>query len=268
MPSKLSSHRKHVATAVPAAFGSLEEADRLFHTVKSSGLKYMMFETSCFHADLHAMREIYKSGGLGKPVYSEGEYYHYMEQPIDSYKGWRIGLPPQFYPTHSNAYHICVTGGSFTEVSCLGSPSMVEHCKAKNNRYQNAFGTEIAMFRTSEGGMARMAVVGTHRDSVVRPGRMRGQRGTFHEKYEGLEKNLPVTRRPPLPCRRALRRADMAVSHGQLPRMNLLQRHSAGPDADGEHRDGIEPHCLRHRRPPFGGEGRRTVEDPAVSTLI
>ena len=66
-------HGKHVATAVPAAFGSLEEADRLFHAVKSSGLKYMMFETSCFHADLHAMREIYKSGGFGKPVYSGKE---------------------------------------------------------------------------------------------------------------------------------------------------------------------------------------------------
>ena len=43
--------------AVPAVFGSLEEADQLFAAVKASGLRYMMFETSCFHADLHAMRE-------------------------------------------------------------------------------------------------------------------------------------------------------------------------------------------------------------------
>ena len=40
-------------------------------------------------------------------------------------KGWRIGLPPQWYPTHSNAYYVCVTGGSFTEVSCLGMPSQL-----------------------------------------------------------------------------------------------------------------------------------------------
>src|SRR6266850_5030356 len=66
-------HGKHAASAVPAVFGSLEEADRLFQAVKKSGLKYMMFETSYFHEDLYAMRPIYKTGGLGKLVYSEGE---------------------------------------------------------------------------------------------------------------------------------------------------------------------------------------------------
>ena len=104
-------HGKHVASAVPAVFGSLEDAHKLFEAVKASGLKYMMFETSYFHEDLYAMRQIYKAGGLGKLVYSEGEYFHYMPTPIDSYKGWRVGLPPQWYPTHSNAYYVGVTGG-------------------------------------------------------------------------------------------------------------------------------------------------------------
>ena len=66
-------HGKHVATAVPAVFGSLEDAEHLFAAVQKSGLKYMMFETSCFHEDLHAMRQLYRAGGLGKLVYSEGE---------------------------------------------------------------------------------------------------------------------------------------------------------------------------------------------------
>ena len=47
-----------------------------------------------------------------------------MADPIASYKDWRVGLPPQWYPTHSNAYYVGVTGGSFTEVSCLGMPSV------------------------------------------------------------------------------------------------------------------------------------------------
>ena len=67
-------HGKHVASAVPAVFGSLEDADLLFETVKSTGLKYMMFETSAFHDDLFAMRQIYNAGDFGKLVYSEGEY--------------------------------------------------------------------------------------------------------------------------------------------------------------------------------------------------
>ena len=91
------------------------------------------------------MRQIYRAGGFGSLVYSEGEYYHYMPEPIDSYKGWRVGLPPQWYPTHSNAYYMCVTGGSFTEVSCLGMPSRLPHLQPANNPYRNSFGTEIAL---------------------------------------------------------------------------------------------------------------------------
>ncbi len=192
-------HDKHVASAVPAVYGSLEDAHKLFEAVKRSGRKYMMFETSCFHEDLHAMRQIYHAGGLGKLLYSEGEYFHYMEQPIPSYKDWRVGLPPQWYPTHSNAYYPGVTMGSFVEVSCMGMPSRIEHLQPGNNRYKNAFGTEIALLRTSEGGMARMGVSWDSPGYGGEMGRIRGQKGSFYGKYEGLEKNLPNTRRPPLP---------------------------------------------------------------------
>lgn len=207
-------HGKHVACAVPAVFGSLEEADQLFDAVKKSGRKYMLFETSAYHEDLHAMREIYKAGGLGKLVYSEGEYYHYMEQPIDSYKGWRIGLPPQLYPTHSNAYYNCVTGGSFTEVSCMGMPSVIEHLKPGNNIYKNPFGTEIALFKTSEGGSSRMAVSWDTPGLSGEMGRIRGQRGSFYGRYEGLEKTLPNTQRPPLPP--SVKAGGHGGSHGHL----------------------------------------------------
>jgi hypothetical protein len=30
------------------------------------------------------MREIYKAGGFGKLIYTEGEYYHYMDKHIGS----------------------------------------------------------------------------------------------------------------------------------------------------------------------------------------
>ncbi len=192
-------HGKHVASAVPAVFGSLEDADRLFAAVKQSGLTYMMFETSCYHEDLHAMRELYRAGRLGELVYSEGEYYHYMQEPIPSFRDWRVGLPPQWYPTHSNAYHLGVTGGSFASVSCLGFPSRIPHLQPANNRYQNRFGTEIALFRTSEGGTSRMAVSWDTPGDEGERGRIRTQRGAYHNTFQGLEKDLPNTRRPPLP---------------------------------------------------------------------
>lgn len=192
-------HGKHVASAVPAVFGSLEEADQLFEAVKKSGLKYMLFETSYFHDDLYAWHQRYKAGGLGKIIYSEGEYYHYSPSPLPGYNpktndvdpdGWRKGVPPQWYPTHSNAYYIGVTGGSFTEVSCLGVPSIVPHLQPENNVYKNPFGSEIALFRTSEGGVARMAVCWDLPAVGGDMGRVYGQKND----------EVPVnTQKPPLP---------------------------------------------------------------------
>ncbi len=192
---------KHVASAVPAVFGSLEDADALYEAVKTSGRTYMMFETSYYHEDLYAMRELYRAGALGKVVYAEGEYWHYFGTPLDAHQGWRTGLPPQWYPTHSNAYYIGVTGGSFTEVSCLGMPSAVEHLKPENNRYRNPFGTEIALFRTSEGGMARMAVSWDTPGAGGEMGRIRTQKGTFYGSFQGETPGaaLPSLARPPLP---------------------------------------------------------------------
>jgi predicted dehydrogenase len=207
-------HGKHVASAVPAVFGSLEDAHKLFDTVKSSGLKYMMFETSYFHEDLYGMRQIYNAGGLGKLMYSEGEYFHYLPKMVDSYKGWRDGLPPQWYPTHSNAYYVGVTGGSFTEVSCLGIPSQFDYLQPANNRFKNPFGTEIALFRTSEGGMARMGVSWDSPGSGGEMGRIRGQKGSYYGKYEGLEKDLPDINRPPLPP--GVAAGSHGGSHGYL----------------------------------------------------
>lgn len=207
-------HGKHVASAVPACFGSAEEGDTLFAAVKASDRKYMLFETSMFHDDLWAMRRIYQAGGFGKLVYAEGEYYHDSVEQIASYKDWRVGLPPQWYPTHSNAYYICVTNGSFTEVSCMGMPSTREKLQPQNNRYQNPFGTEIALFRTSDGGSARMAVSWDTPGNGGEMGRVRGQRGSFYGKYEGSEKKLPVTARPPLPPK--VEPGGHGGSHGHL----------------------------------------------------
>ncbi|MHB8899724.1 MAG: Gfo/Idh/MocA family protein [Thermoguttaceae bacterium] len=207
-------HGKHVASAVPAAFGSLEEADRLFETVKSSGLNYMMFETSYFRPDCYAMRTLYNAGKLGKVVYAEGEYYHYLVSEIDSYKKWRVGLPPQWYPTHSNAYYVGVTGGSFTEVSCMAMPSTMPPLQAENNVYKNPFGTEIALLRTSDGGTARMGVSWDTPGDGGERGRVRGQLGSFYDKYQGLEKELPDLTPTPLPP--GVDAGGHGGSHGRL----------------------------------------------------
>ena len=209
-------HGKHVASAVPACFGSLEDADRLYEAVKRSGLNYMMFETSGFHDDCYAMREIFKAGGFGKLVYTEGEYYHYAPTPLDSYKGWRVGCPPLWYPTHSTGYYVCVTGGSFTEDSCLGMPSELQHCQPENNPYGNPFGTEIALLRTSEGGMARMLMSKDTPGHGGEMGRVRGQKGSMVGlTYDGTADISGLTlAKPPLPP--GVEAGGHGGSHGYL----------------------------------------------------
>ncbi|MDO5552771.1 MAG: Gfo/Idh/MocA family oxidoreductase [Planctomycetia bacterium] len=177
---------KHVMCAVPAVFGRVEDGERLLEAVKKSGKIYALNETSAFHDDLYASRLIYQAGGFGKMNYTEGEYFHYSVGTTDSYKGWRIGLPPQWYPTHSNAYYTCVTGGSFTEVSCFGHVGSKDCYKPGNNTYNNTFGSETALFKTSEGGVARMAV---NWDAACLPsesGRNRGQFGSYLDSWQGM----------------------------------------------------------------------------------
>ena len=208
-------HGKHVMSAVPAAFGSIEEAEQLLEIVKKTGLKYMMAETSCYREDCYAMRQIYRDGGFGRLVYSEGEYYHFSQTPIDSFKGWRIGLPPLWYPTHSTAYYIGVTGKRFTSVSCVGFDAGLPDCRPGANKYNNPFSDEVALFETSEGGSSRMLMCKGVHSLVVEQGRVFGEKGWMEgTKYQGAIKELPDTTRPALPP--GVAASGHGGSHGHL----------------------------------------------------
>lgn len=181
---------KHVASAVPAVFGDLEMAEKLFETVKRTGLLYAMFETSSFHDDLYASRKIYQAGGFGDLVYTEGEYFHYGLHSADSYGDWRTGMPVQWYPTHATAYYTCVTGKSFTRVSCLGKKSIQDYRYKADSKYKNVFGTETALYQTAEGGMARMIVSFDTPGPGGEVGRSRGQKGAYYDHYIGANDEM------------------------------------------------------------------------------
>ena len=185
-------HGKHVACTVPAVFGSLEDADRLYETVKKTGLEYMMFETSAYHAACYAMRVAYESGSLGKIIYAEGQYYHYFPTPLASYGKWRTGIPPMWYPTHSTAYYVAVTGQSFTKVSCLGFRGQIPHFQPESNCYKNPFDSEVALFQTSEGGSARMSVCWGMRGSAGETGLVHGELGRMNGTSFSPEEDRPI----------------------------------------------------------------------------
>ncbi len=182
-------HGKHVCSAVPAVFGfeAEDEAEDLFNAVKKSGMTYMMNETSTFHADCYSWRMQYQAGILGKILYSEGEYYHdFSPRGIPSFNpkngkidghGWRRGLPPMWYPTHATAYYVSVAdGGRLTDVSCVGTPGLYTEFQKGENAHNNTFGTEIALLKTSEGGISRMAGSWDMKNAHGEKGRVYGQK--------------------------------------------------------------------------------------------
>lgn len=194
-------HGKHVCCAVPAVFGfeAEDEAEKLFNAVKKSGMKYMMNETSTFHAALYEKRVQYQAGALGKIIYSEGEYWHDGIGVLGSYNpkngkidayGWRRAVPPMWYPTHATAYYVSVTGGRFTEVSGLGMGSHYSVFKEPTNQYKNLYGTQIALLKTSEGGMSRMGVSWDMKNAHGEKGRVYGQK-PHDKKINGQRPALP-----------------------------------------------------------------------------
>jgi len=180
-------HGKHVATAVPAFRGDIEDAERLLECCKKNrGLVYAMFETSCFHDDLFAMEKLYAADVFGRIVYSEGEYCHPNspgKPALGSYKDWRKKGCPMWYPTHATAYYVGVTHKSLLDVSCRGIPRF-DKDKRIPNAIGNIFISEVGLFRTAEGGLSRI-VRGNSQGEYLEAGRIRGEYGGFNKSFDG-----------------------------------------------------------------------------------
>ncbi len=149
---------KHVISAVPACM-TLDEAEDLLDTVKSTGPSYMMAETSYWHPAVITARQWMTEGRFGEIFYTEAEYHHpgldvlYVE---DGQRTWRYGLPPMNYPTHCTAYLVGVTRERLTKVSCTGWSDGTQYYK--DNQYKNPFCNETAFFTTDKGHGFRVAV--------------------------------------------------------------------------------------------------------------
>ena len=150
---------KHVISAVPAGM-SVEELEQLLDSVKKFGLKYMMAETSYYHAEIMTCQEWRRQGKFGTLFYSEAEYHHEGLIPLmyDSagFPTWRHGFPPMHYPTHCTGMIIPVTGERLVEVQATGWGD--GHEVLQTNEYENPFWNTTGFFKTSGGHACRISV--------------------------------------------------------------------------------------------------------------
>ena len=187
---------KHVYSCVPAGV-SVEELGELVETVRQTGLTYMLGETSYYYPSAVFCREMWRRGMFGRFVYGEGEYLHDMSHGFYEayqYSGgpdWKrtAGVPPMFYPTHTMSMIVSVTGARMTRVSCLGQVDQSgDGVFGKGlNQWDNPFSNETALFRTSDGGSARINEfrrVGHWGGRSVRLS-LFGTEGCFEEQPEG-----------------------------------------------------------------------------------
>ncbi|MDX6767586.1 MAG: Gfo/Idh/MocA family oxidoreductase [Candidatus Methylacidiphilales bacterium] len=187
---------KHVYSAVPAAT-TLEELQALIEAVRRTGLIYMLGETSHYYGNRLYCKEQWDAGKFGHFVYGEGEYYHDMSHGFyeafqfaggDHWKS-QASFPPMLYPTHSVAMVLSVTGARMTHVSCLGYTDRHEDgiFRAEVSRWGNCFSNQSALFRTSDGGMARINEFRRVGQSGGRSVRLSlyGTEGSFEEQSNG-----------------------------------------------------------------------------------
>jgi len=171
---------KHVISAVPAGW-SVEDLERLLETVKMTGMKYMMAETSYYRPEIITCRAMAGRKEFGTIFYSEAEYHHeglaalmYDERGLPT---WRYGLPPMYYPTHCTGMIVPVTGERLTEVQAIGWGD--GHEILQSNLYGNPFWNSTAFFKTSGGHSSRVSVFWHVATKEVERGAFYGDRTSY-----------------------------------------------------------------------------------------
>lgn len=162
---------KHVYSAVPVMYGTdadelLESCDTLIDAVKRTGQIYMMGETTYFRRETIFCRKKAQEGAFGEFVYAEGEYFHDLSHGLYDVaktrwgKAWsreKSGGVPMFYPTHSTSGIISVMGAHMVEVSAQGYTYPNDNWFREDTIYKNVFSNEVALYRMSNGAIARIA---------------------------------------------------------------------------------------------------------------
>lgn len=208
---------KHVYSAVPIISipdgdEILDWCDKLVNTCRKTGMHYMLGETTYFRPEAMFCRRMAREGAFGKFVYSEGEYFHDVDDPgcnlrdvvrlrlaskagqeslaIDkTYRERGIKSGPMHYPTHSTSGPMCVMNAHATKVCCWGTPNTTDPFFA-----DSSFSNETAFFHLSNGATMRIC---EHREIGI-PGRetfrIYGTKASFEDgNFFDKHKPTPLT---------------------------------------------------------------------------
>lgn len=157
---------KHVYSAVPMAT-SEGEITAIIDAVRSTGLTYMMGETSHYNPATVFARSKVRDGAFGRIVYAEGDYLHDMDLGFYAayqYSGgadWKktASYPPMLYATHSIGGVLGAIPGHAVSVSCVGVRDQRDDgvFDTTISQFGNDFSNAVALFELDDGAVMRIS---------------------------------------------------------------------------------------------------------------
>ena len=170
---------KHVYSAVPVisipdADEILEWCDKLVETCRTTGMHYMLGETTYYRPQAMYCRRRAREGAFGEFVYAEGEYLHDVDAHTNlrrvresrlrgkaggewaavqrRYRERGVRSGPMHYPTHSTSGPISVMGAHAERVCAWGYANRDGDPYFAGDAYSN----ETALFYMSDGATMRI----------------------------------------------------------------------------------------------------------------
>ncbi len=137
---------KHVACTVPMAT-SVDDCKRIVELCARTGLRYMMMETVVYAREYLFLKEMLKTGELGRLQFVQASH----QQDMDGWPNYWPGLPPMHYATHCVGPCLGLAGADAEEVSCLGSGRIREELI---RHYGSPFAVETAQIKLRRSDVA------------------------------------------------------------------------------------------------------------------
>ncbi len=212
---------KHVYSAVPIMCVPdgdeiLDWCGKLVDTCKTTGLNYMLGETTYYRPEAMYCRRRAAEGAFGRFVYAEGEYFHDVDHGLREVKQHREASRsgrvwqekakeyeargtvggPMHYPTHSTSGPVCVMNAHAVKVSAFGYYS-----KSNHEWHGTSPANETALFKMSNNAHVRICEYREIGFGGRETFRVYGNEGSFeddiwHDKYNQKELTTDEMRDP------------------------------------------------------------------------
>lgn len=127
---------KHVACTIPMA-ATVEECRAIVETSVKKHLHYMMMETSVYTREYLYIKQMVRSGKLGRIQFVRGS--HIQDMSLDGWAEYWKGLPPFYNGTHAIAPLSFILDKDINSVVCHGSGRIKKNLAEK---YGSPFAVE------------------------------------------------------------------------------------------------------------------------------